>query len=163
VLASNTEDYSVSGTVRSYNPNNPVELRLMQGTDIKYREFIEAEEGSGERDQEFRFNGVEPGIYTLVVMKEAHLKLTVHNVVVENKDVNLADDTREPVQILTLKCGDLNEDGQITSDDLLILLGSYLESGEKIPADLNGDGQVNSSDLLILLGNYLESDIVVSY
>jgi len=117
--------YNVSGMVRSYNSNNPIELMLMQGSEIKYKEIIKAESGNGQHDQNFTIKGVEPGIYTLVVTKKAHLKFTVHNVVVEDKDFDLVDDKREPVGVLTLKCGDLNGDGQINSGDLLMLLGSY--------------------------------------
>ena len=107
----------------------------------------------GQRDQDFTFENVEAGIYTLVITKAAHLKFTVQNVVVRDRDLDLRQDTRLPERIITLLTGDLNGDGQINSGDLLILLGSYLETGENLLADLNGDGQVNSSDLLILLEN----------
>ena len=68
--------YSVSGTVRSYNPNNRVTLELIQDDTVKCRSTIDAEAGSGQRDQSFTFVGVEPGTYTLVVTKAAHLKST---------------------------------------------------------------------------------------
>jgi len=152
---------SVFGTVRSYNPNNPVTLQLLQNNEVKHTTTITAEAGGVRRDQDFTFVGVEPGTYSLVITKTAHLKFTVHNVVVGENDLDLTQDDREAVRLMTLICGDINRDGQINSSDLLILLGSYLEIGENLLADLNGDGQVNSSDLLILLGNYLELDVVV--
>jgi len=149
------EKYIVSGTVRSYNPNNPVTLLLMQGNEVKHTTIIAAEAGNGRHEQSFTFKYVEPGTYTLVITKAAHLKFTVHNVVVGEEDLDLTQDGREAVRLISMTCGDINGDGQINSGDMLILLSNYLQLGEKILADLNGDGQVNSSDLLILLGNYL--------
>jgi len=153
--------YSVSGVVRSYDPKSPVTLHLIQGDNIVNTTTIAYEPGSGQHDQSFTFESIDPGTYTLVITKEVHLKYTVHNVVVNYADLDLTQDPREKVQLISLISGDLNGDGQINSGDLLILLSNYLELGEDILADLNGDGQVNSSDMLILLGNYLELDVVV--
>ena len=153
--------YAVTGRVRSHNPNNPVTLQLMQNNEIKYSTTIAAEPGTGRRDQNFTFEDVLPGTYTLVITKSAHLKFTVHNVVVRDSNLDLRQDAREEVRLITLVPGDLNADGQINSCDLIVLLGSYLQVGENLLADLNGDGQVNSSDLRILLRNYLAVDVVV--
>ena len=106
---------------------------------------------------------MEPGRYTLVVSKSAHLRFTINNIVVENEDIDLRQSDRNEVRLIRLICGDLNGDGKIDSGDLSMLLGSYLKLGENILADLNGDGQVNSCDLLILLANYLKLDVVVDW
>jgi len=153
--------YTVSGKIRSYNPKSRIDLQLFDGIVEKYKTTIEPEPGSGQKEQPFTFKDVKPGTYTLVITKTAHLKFTVNKVIVGEGDLDLQQDPREAVKLITLISGDLNGDGQINSGDLLILLSYYLELGEKILADLNGDGQVNSSDLLILLGNYLELDVVV--
>jgi hypothetical protein len=46
---------------------------------------------------------------------------------------------------------DLNDDGIITTSDLLVFLGSFGCVGEDCIGDLNGDGLVNTFDLLIFL------------
>jgi hypothetical protein len=48
---------------------------------------------------------------------------------------------------------DLNNDGIVSTADLLILLGSWGKC-PGCPADLNNDGVVGTADLLILLGNW---------
>ena len=51
--------------------------------------------------------------------------------------------------------GDLNQDGSIDADDVLILLGYVLDSDASgLTADFNEDGTVNWTDMT-LLGNYL--------
>jgi len=49
---------------------------------------------------------------------------------------------------------DLNGDGVVDKDDLLLLLENWGPCDGYCPADLNGDGVVNVSDLLILLGGW---------
>ena len=48
--------------------------------------------------------------------------------------------------------GDINGDGVVNTEDLLMLLGAWGNPGG--PEDINGDGTVNTEDLLILLGNW---------
>ena len=48
--------------------------------------------------------------------------------------------------------GDINGDGVVNTEDLLMLLGAWGNPGG--PEDINGDGIVNTEDLLILLGNW---------
>lgn len=52
--------------------------------------------------------------------------------------------------------GDLNGDGSVNVNDLLILLSDWgaCANCNACPADLNGDCSVNIADLLILLGNW---------
>jgi len=54
--------------------------------------------------------------------------------------------------ITCIEDGDLNEDGEVGFDDLIILLNLW-GSGAG-PADLNGDGLVGLQDLLIILNNW---------
>jgi hypothetical protein len=49
--------------------------------------------------------------------------------------------------------GDINGDGVVNTEDLLMLLGAWGPC-EGCPEDINGDGVVNTEDLLILLGNW---------
>ncbi|HRP62889.1 MAG TPA: hypothetical protein PK400_06330 [Phycisphaerales bacterium] len=49
---------------------------------------------------------------------------------------------------------DLNNDGVVDVQDLLILLVAWGPCGDECPADLNGDGVVDVLDLLFLLGNW---------
>ncbi len=50
--------------------------------------------------------------------------------------------------------GDLNGDGTVGSEDLLILLSQWGPCGRSCPADLNGDGFVDGRDLGLLLANW---------
>ncbi len=50
--------------------------------------------------------------------------------------------------------GDINGDGLVNFADLNLLLSSYNNSGENMPADLDDDGLVNFADLNLLLGVY---------
>jgi len=49
---------------------------------------------------------------------------------------------------------DFNNDGLITSDDLLVFIGNYGCVGLDCEGDLNGDGLVNVADLILFLGYY---------
>lgn len=49
---------------------------------------------------------------------------------------------------------DLNGDGNVSIDDLLLLLANYGCLGVECTADLDNDGSVNSGDLLIFLAAY---------
>lgn len=48
--------------------------------------------------------------------------------------------------------GDINQDGQVDSIDLTIVLGSWFDIGSA--ADLDGDGIVNGGDLTVVLANW---------
>jgi hypothetical protein len=147
--------FTVSGLLKSYNPKHETTLQL-QGENITYLATIDAEKtGSGQREQEFAFTGVEPGIYTLLISKEAHTDFIVHNIVVTDKDVDLTEDLRPAVQLMTMRCGDINGDGNINNSDLTILWrqANYNRSASAADeplCDLNGDGLINNIDLTIL-------------
>jgi hypothetical protein len=68
-----------------------------------------------------------------------------------------------------LRCGDINGDGFINSNDLSILLSSDNYMRNHITAsvalsDLNGDGMIGPADLAILLraGNYMRGEVVIN-
>ena len=162
------DGFNVSGKVRSYNPNNPVTLQLMQDNEVKHRAAIAAEAGSGQRDQDFTFENVEPGTYMLVITKDAHTKFTVQTIVVSDGDLDLTLDSRPEVQLITLLCGDINKDGFINVNDLNEIWSARNYNKAKADADnplcdLNGDGFINVNDLNIIWSsaNYNKRDVLV--
>ena len=159
----------VAGKVKSYNPKKPTTLKLLQGETVMYETAINSTIGSGQTEQEFIFWGITPGTYKLVVLKESHTKFTVMNIDVGNVDVELTEDVREPVKMITLLCGDINGDGMINNGDLtdLWLVSNYNKSADNVEnpdCDLNGDGMVNNSDLTILwlAANYNKGEVIVN-
>ena len=158
VLAQATisEGVALTGHVRSYNPGNPTTVRLMQGGEEMYAATIPTEIGGyGQATQDFTIWGVVPGAYSLVVTKPGHTSFAVQTVVVGDEDVDLADDSRPEVRLMTLPCGDVNGDGMINSADLAVLWRSdnfnksATQAAEPL-CDLDGDGMINSADLAIL-------------
>jgi hypothetical protein len=118
---------------------------------------------SGQHEQSFDITGIPNGTYKLAIFKTAHLKLEISNVVIEGGDVHLESDYQDSdVQKLTLKCGDINNngagDGRINQLDQAVILNFYnaAASANQI-ADLNGDGRINQLDQSIVLNNYNSS------
>jgi hypothetical protein len=148
----------VSGKIKSYNPLNQATVRLFEeGNPIAvYTTTIDGENGSGQKEQEFTLTGVAPGKYDLVITKAAHTKFTVHDLVVkEGEDLYLTKDSRPQVRLMTLRCGDINGDGNINNSDLTILWrqANYNRSASAADeplCDLNGDGLINNIDLTVL-------------
>jgi M6 family metalloprotease-like protein len=159
---------NVSGLVKTYNPTKPTNL-VLQGTNNTYPATIAGESGAGQREQGFNFSGVEPGTYTLIITKDAHTKFTVHNIVVAGRDVDLTQDGRPDVRLMTLRCGDINGDGNINNSDLTIMWqqANYNRSTSAAAnklCDLNGDGFINNIDLTILwlAYNYNRGEIEIN-
>jgi len=96
------------------------------------------------------FEGVAFGNYKFTIQKNGYLSY-------EKTTLTISDDII--YDTVSLKGGDINSDGQVTSSDLSSLLSLYLNSTTN-PSDVNGDGQVTSTDLSILLANYLVSRTV---
>ena len=149
---------SVRGVVKSYSPNNPVTVRLIeQGHhEVAYETTIDATTGSGQKKQNFSFPAVAAGTYDLVVTKPGHLSYTVTGVVVGDGPLDLTTMTGKAYQTITLLCGDIDGNGFINSTDLGIILKgqnygkSAATAGDKA-ADLDGNGFINSTDLGIVL------------
>ena len=163
---------SVRGVVKSYNPNNPVTVRLIeQGyTEPSYETTIDPTTGSGQVAQTFSFNAVAAGTYDLVVTKPGHLTYTVKGVIVANGELDLTKHSNAAISTITLLCGDIDGNGFINSTDLGIILKgqnygkSTATAGDKA-ADLDGNGFINSTDLGIVLQgqHYGKSAISVSF
>jgi hypothetical protein len=168
VIADFENKNSIIGFIRSYNPQHAVTVQLMQGTTEIRRIVIRPEFGGGLVEQKYVFSNVDAGTYTIVVSKDTHTEFTIETVIVVEDAVNLERDQRAAVRPITMLCGDINGDGMINMDDLMILLSSsnymrpsYLAVNPL--ADLNGDGMVNMDDLMILLNtnNYMKSRVVI--
>jgi len=166
-----TTNISVSGTIKSYNPNNATTIQLMRGGVEQYKTTIPAATGSGQVPQDFTLAGVLPGTYDLVVTKPGHLTYTVKNVKVEGTDLDLTKHSNAAISTITLLCGDINGDGWINSTDLGVVLQGQnygkqtTVAGVNGKADLNGDGWVNSTDLGIVLQgqHYGKSAVSVNF
>ena len=148
---------SVRGAVKSYNPNNPVTVQLIeQGHhEVAYETTIDPTTGSGQKEQNFSFDAVAKGTYDLVVTKDAHLTYTVKGVVVENDPLDLTTLTGKAYSTITLLCGDINGDGSINEDDVSIIryannINKSTADADNKLADINGDGSVNEDDVSIV-------------
>ena len=160
----------VSGRIISNNPKNSITAYLMQEGKEAHKTTIDGTPGWGLVDQSVRFENVDPGTYSLVINKDVHTNFTVMSVVVGNKDLDLTKDSRPEVQVMTLRCGDISNDGLINDADLTILwrLGNYnrrATEAENDRCDLNGDGLINDADLTILwlAYNYNRGEIIIPY
>ena len=165
------KEYSiVSGTVKSYNPNNATTIQLMQGGEVKYTVTIDPTTGSGQKEQNFSFNTVAAGTYDLVVTKPGHLTYTVKGVVVGDSPLDLTAMTGKPYSTITLIPGDLNNDGSVNTQDYQILTSpsNYGKSASLAAvkvADINGDGSINTQDYQILTSpsHYGKSAVSVNF
>ena len=165
-----TADISVSGTIKSYNPNNATTIQLMQGGAEKYSTTIAETTGSGQEEQNFSFPTVAPGTYDLVVTKPGHLTYTVTGVVVGDAAIDLTTMTGKPYSTITLIPGDLNNDGSVNTQDYQILTSpsNYGKSASLAAvkvADINGDGSINTQDYQILTSpsHYGKSAVSVNF
>ena len=148
---------SVRGAVKSYNPNNPVTVQLIeQGHhEVAYETTIDPTTDSGQVTQSFSFPAVAAGTYDLVVTKPGHLSYTVKNVVVGDTDLDLTTLTGKAYSTITLLCGDINGDGSINEDDVSIIryannINKSTAVADNKLADINGDGSVNEDDVSIV-------------
>ena len=166
-----TTNISLSGTVKSYNPNNATTIQLMQGGKEKYSTTIAAATSSGPVEQNFSFSAVAPGTYDLVVTKAGHLTYTVKNVVVGSTDLDLTAMEGKPYQTITLLCGDIVKNGYIDFADYQELLSpanygkKTTDTGVNALADLNGNGYIDFADYQILLSSqhYGKSAVSVNF
>lgn len=171
IISSETVGTTITGIVRSYNPNNPTFLALMQEGKEIYKTEIEATTGFGQIEQTFTFNNVAAGNYTITVTKQAHLDYVLTDLFVGTEDLDFTQHTDTNISVITLPCGDINGDGYINSTDLslLILPANYSKHvtnpGADKRADLTGSGWIDSSSLsvLILPANYNKTRVVYSY
>ena len=147
---------SVSGTVKSYNPNNATTIQLMQDGKEQYKTTIDPASGSGQKEQNFSFPAVAKGIYDLVVTKPGHLTYTVKGVEVGDAALDLTKHSNAAISIITLLAGDLDSDKMINYMDMFVLLDTTnydmsSDSAANKLTDIDGDGMVNYMDMFLLL------------
>ena len=166
-----TANISVSGTIKSYNPNNATTIQLMQGGKEKYSTTIAAATSSGQVAQNFSFDAVAKGTYDLVVTKPGHLTYTVKNVEVGDTDLDLTKHSNAAISMITLLCGDIVKNGYIDFADYQELLSpanygkKTTDTGVNALVDLNGNGYIDFADYQILLSSqhYGKSAVLVSF
>jgi subtilisin family serine protease len=170
ITAEFTSGVTVTGQVKSYNPKNATLLQLMQGGTEMYKTDIKAAAGEGPQTQPFTFEGVAPGVYTLVITKDAHTSFTINNFVVGEEDIDLTAHGRAEISIMTLRGGDLDKSNNINQDDLAILINSAnygrgVSAATNPLADLDGSGNINQDDLAILINsvNYGRGAVVLEF
>ena len=158
----------LTGMIRSENPGKPITIELWQDEKPIYGATIKATEGYGPVEQPFSFRYLAPGNYRMVISKAVHSKFTVQSIVVGDKDLDLTEDSRPEVRMMTLRCGDINGDGLINDADLTVLwrAGNYnrkVGDADNELCDLNGDGLINDADLTILWQayNYNRGPIII--
>jgi len=150
-----SEGVKLKGAIRSYNPNTPITIVLLQGGLEAHRLVIPGSPGTGLDEGEFTFEDVQLGTYDLLITKGGHLDYRITGIAVSDGDIDLTADPTKEYSMITLLAGDVNDDGQISTPDLTILLNSFGGAPTSHPfADINGDGIVSTPDLTILLNNY---------
>lgn len=186
IATSDTDGVTISGEVQSYNPKNPVEIKLYRlnedvmlydSSQTYQTEITAAEFGSGLVTQRFYIQGVEPGTYRLVVSKKTHLSYTIEGLRVGTEDMDITKRDEAFISLITLLCGDIDSDESIDLVDRGVLLSydNYNKSTEKADemaqnpdCDLDGDGMIDLIDNGILLSsgnynkNYKDSYYVIS-
>ena len=154
---------TVSGTVKSYNPNNATTIQLYEAGHAgeeaykKYESTIDPTTDSGQVTQNFTFDTVAAGTYDLVVTKSGHLSYTVKNVEVGDTALDLTTMEGKPYQTITLLAGDVNRDGKINLTDLSIFKNNFGKTGSAVTnrlADITGDGKINLLDLGVFKNNF---------
>ena len=165
---SNAVGVTLSGCIKSFNPKEPTTIRLMNGEVEESLIITDTSTGSGHSEQSFEFEDVAPGTYSLVITKQAHTTFTVKNIIVSDENVDLTQSSHPGVKLITLRCGDINEDGMINDGDLTLLWrrGNFDKSigdANNPLCDLNGDGMINDGDLTILwlVENYNKGAVVI--
>jgi len=167
-IVSSIHYHALDGQVRSYNPGNPTMIRL-ERTDgsFTYTHTIPAESGgSGQRTQNFTFQDIEPGTYSIVITKAGHTRFTINNVIV-NGDVDLRLSPLAEVQTITLIPGDVDGNGWVNMDDVTLVMNRLGMSvgnliGNEILLDIDGNGWVNMDDLSIVFGNLGRGEVIIN-
>ena len=155
---------TVSGSVTSYNPGNPVMLKLYKaGTEEVVAETtIAAQTGNGKVTQDFTLNSVPVGeSYDLEISKTGHTAYRLTGIPVEEE---------MPLGTLQLVSGDVDGNGLVTLQDQNTILRSdtynlQLDQVAMKSADVDGSGSVNISDMNVVLSsnNYNKGAINETY
>ena len=164
---------TVSGQVTSYS-SNQIQVKLMQGNSEIYDAEVSDGVPSNEKlKQTFTFNSVLPGTYDLVIIKAAHLKYTIKDVIVSNTDLDLTANSNAKISDIQMVVGDVDNSGSVNMDDLNLVWNSknYNKSvteAENGICDLDNSGFINMDDLNIVWNseNYnktASNDCTVTY
>ena len=156
----------VCGEILVANPTLPVSVRLVQGeTDVAAVVITPSA-----KTILFSFSGIAAGTYDLIITGEGFLPYTVSGIVVEDAVVDLTAHPNESISRITVQAGDINGDGRIDLQDVVILTSekTYGRSYEEVvnqSADVNGDKIFDLQDLAIITSQkgYSQSPICVSY
>ena len=147
--------YEVSGQVTSYNPgNSSLQVKLSDGTENYTAALTKISDGSGQITQRFTFAVVKPGVYDLVITKDAHLTYTIKGVRVTSSDLDLTMHTNDAISAIKMIVGDVNGDGTVDVADLNMLwnaanYGKAVTDANKL-MDVNNDGTIDVADLNIV-------------
>ncbi len=158
-VGSSADGFSVSGDVKSMNPNNAATAELKKDGVTVYTTTIAASEGDGEIIQEFEFTGVAADTYDLVVSKAGHLSATVNGVIVD-ENVDLSD------YAINLIPGDIDNDGYIDGTDVSYFvadLGKAAKDALYAGSDINGDTFRDGVDVSVLAFNLLKAATEFDY
>jgi hypothetical protein len=161
---------TLSGQVTSQNPQKKITLALYQGDVIRYTTEINAASGTAPLTQTFCFPNVAAGTYDLVITKDEHLSFTITGITVANKSIDLAAHGNPAISHATLVSGDINSDGCIDLQDVVLLTSENTyskpyEDAQNKAADVNGDTLFDLQDLVIITSdkNYGKSATTVSF
>lgn len=165
---------TLTGTVRSFNPQIPVYLELLQNNVVVNITTIEADGGMGQSTREFRFDGVQPGVYSIRINKAGHTSFTINNVDTNalvtggiEAEFSLRNSPLADVQMITLIPGDLTGTGYVTVEDLFIVMNNLDRpvselSGVAAFADITGSGYVTVEDIFIVMNNLDQGSTVIN-
>ena len=159
---SDAETFTLSASVKSYNPTLQTEIELRQDGEAVYTYTVDAVDGDGSFTAEFSISDIEAGVYDLVVTKEGHLSCTLTGIAIDG-DVTIE-------EALELIAGDVNGDGCVDLKDITALTsadtyGRSSEEAKTASADVNGDGCFDLKDLSIIASekNYGKAATVLEY
>lgn len=169
----NTAGHDITGVVVSYNAKNAVTYELYAWDDaasdysatVAYTgTAVEAAETTtaGVQTQSFTIEGIADGTYKLVIKKISHIDFTVLGVVVNGADLDLTQDSRDPVKSMRMGAGDIDGNNRINFTDANIVTNpnnynkTDVTQASNQLADLDGNGSVNFSDknIIVNVANY---------
>lgn len=108
-----------------------------------------------EKDGVGTFNvQVFPGRYDITIRRDGYLPATIANVIADNAKITLAQ--------VTLTAGDLNGDGVIDANDIMISERREFDSLTSL-LDLDGNGKADKTDTKIVMKNLSKTSLTADY